>query len=184
MPNVLGSAVKVKASPASLERVGGALLGLRGGGHWTLKRNGTHRPGPVNSERLVSPSAMTEVGGQWPCLTQNHEAFGPDLQGTSDEAGRRTPSDPMNRTFQSSDQLEQFQRGTETPRPLLSNRGRLRLQKARAFSSSSFYPPLLLLTIRTPGVHFQLCDPGQVNSPVLTVSSPLNCRALSRRRRL
>lgn len=61
-------------------------------GHWTLKRNVVHKPGPLNSERLVPSSpATTEVGGQWPCLTQSHAAFGPGLQGTSDEADRRTP---------------------------------------------------------------------------------------------
>lgn len=82
MPNALGSAVKVKPSLASLEP--GPLVGLRGQGALDFEEE-------WNSERLVSPSVMTEVWGQWPCLTQNHEAFGADLQGTSDEAGRRTP---------------------------------------------------------------------------------------------
>lgn len=49
MPNALGLVGKVKPSLASLEP--GPLLGL--GEHWTLKRNGALRPGPLNGESLL-----------------------------------------------------------------------------------------------------------------------------------
>lgn len=49
MPNALGLEGKVKPSLANLEP--GLLLGL--GEHWTLKRNGALRPGPLNGERVL-----------------------------------------------------------------------------------------------------------------------------------
>lgn len=117
MPNALGSVVKVKASLASLEP--GPLLGLGGGGgsggHWPWKRSGAHRPGPLSGERLVPPPAMTEVGGRWPCLTQSQKAFGPGLEGTLDESGRRTPDDLLSRTRQSFDLLDSLSEGLRHP---------------------------------------------------------------------